>query len=93
VPEQPWFDLFRFERLPQQRVFKEVDLANAKIIRGARQYRFILSSISGVSGPLGTGAAASLLPFAAIAVDKATSKINLLGFAASSLVWSINVDP
>ncbi len=35
VPEQPWLDLFRFERLSQQRVFKEVDLADAQIIRRA----------------------------------------------------------
>src|SRR5579872_972302 len=35
VPEQPWFDLFCFQRLSQQRVFKEVDLADAKIIRGS----------------------------------------------------------
>ena len=35
VPEQPWFDLFRFERLPQQGIFEEIDLTDAQIIRGA----------------------------------------------------------
>src|ERR1039458_4963552 len=35
VPEQPWLNLFRFQRLSQQGVFKEVDLADAQIIRSA----------------------------------------------------------
>jgi hypothetical protein len=35
VPEQPWFDLFGLERLSQQGVFKEVDLADAEIICGS----------------------------------------------------------
>src|ERR1035441_3137187 len=35
VPEQPWLNLFRFQRLSQQGIFKQVDLADAQIIRGA----------------------------------------------------------
>src|ERR1700735_2920668 len=32
VPEQPWLDLLRFERLSQQGVFEEVDLADTEIV-------------------------------------------------------------
>src|SRR3984885_3863015 len=32
VPEQPWLDLPRFERLPKQRVFEEVDLADTEVV-------------------------------------------------------------
>jgi hypothetical protein len=35
VPEQSWFDLLRSERLSQQGVFEEVDLADAQVIRGS----------------------------------------------------------
>src|SRR5664279_1624863 len=35
VPEQPWLNLFRFQRLSQQGIFKEIDLADAQIIRSA----------------------------------------------------------
>src|ERR1700733_2002295 len=32
VPEQPWLDLLRFERLSQQGVFEEVNLADTEIV-------------------------------------------------------------
>jgi hypothetical protein len=32
VPEQPWLDLLRLERLSQQGVFEEVDLADTEIV-------------------------------------------------------------
>jgi hypothetical protein len=33
VPEQSWFDLFGLERLSQQGILEEIDLADAEIIR------------------------------------------------------------
>ena len=35
MPEQPRFDLLRFERLAQERVFKEINLTDAQIVGGA----------------------------------------------------------
>src|SRR5271165_2693617 len=35
VPEQSWLNLFRFQRISQQGIFKEIDLADAQIIRSA----------------------------------------------------------
>src|SRR5271155_3849654 len=32
VSEQPWLDLLRFERLSQQGVFKEINLADTQIV-------------------------------------------------------------
>ena len=75
MPEQPWFDLFGFERLSQQGVFEEIDLADAQIIRGAPVAIHLVEHV-GRQRTLGQPRLWVGLPSAAIAVDRAASKTN-----------------
>jgi hypothetical protein len=35
VAEQPWLDVFGFERAPQKRIVEQVDLADGQVVGGA----------------------------------------------------------
>ena len=84
VPEQPRLDLFRLERLAKQGIFEEVDLADAQIVRRTPVAIHLVEHF-GRERTVGLRRFGFGLPFAAIAVDRATSKINLERFSESDL--------
>ena len=76
VTEQSRLDLFRLERFAKQGIFKQVDLADAKIVRCTPVAIHLVKHFWRKRSFGHRRSVLPSLPFAAIAVDRATSKMN-----------------